>query len=544
MRGVVETRGRGTYHGDGGGNFNNRQGGGGGGNGDHSGEGRDEAYEEEEEEDAETCPLCCNDMDATDLAFKPCKCGYQLCAWCWHQIMEVGFGETVGKCPACRQDYDQDLLEFDAEQVASLTDASSAQQRRERGGGGGGNYSSSSSSLSSLQHHHHHHHHGSRSYRYQNHPHSRYAENYDGAGGEGENNIVFGGGRGRGRGRGGRRGGVLFGGGGRGRGRGRGGGGEFDGNFGGGGGGYSSYDPNAPIDSSRKHLVNVRVIQRNLVYVVGIPTAMCKEEILRKAEYFGKYGSIIKLQVSCPTAPANGSGNDDSNAGNLAGCAYVTFEAEADAETCIQCIDGVPAHPDGTGRPLRACHGTTKYCNAFLRNFPCGNPECLYLHVVGEKEDSFTKEEMLASYREKKKAMFKGASTNFKSGKSGRSKDNVSTVNAANKNRLENLKLNNAHKKNSKRFPTNINSNIEVDEDNDNNTNANDVDEGGRDRRNVHHTVNNLRQNKTKFGERDGGKAMGNRKNLPGGREKGSSSLRDIPAPRKIVVPPKKGDQA
>ena len=288
----------------------------------------------------------------------------------------------------------------------------------------------------------------------------------------------------------------------------------------------------------------MRVIQRNLVYVVGIPTAMCKEEILRKAEYFGKYGSIIKLQVSCPTAPANGSGNDDSNAGNLAGCAYVTFEAEADAETCIQCIDGVPAHPDGTGRPLRACHGTTKYCNAFLRNFPCGNPECLYLHVVGEKEDSFTKEEMLASYREKKKAMFKGASTNFKSGKSGRSKDNVSTVNAANKNRLENLKLNNAHKKNSKRFPTNINSNIEVDEDNDNNTNANDVDEGGRDRRNVHHTVNNLRQNKTKFGERDVGKAMGNRKNLPGGREKGSSSLRDIPAPRKIVVPPKKGDQA
>ena len=30
MRSVVETRGRGTYHGDGGDNFNNRQGGGGG----------------------------------------------------------------------------------------------------------------------------------------------------------------------------------------------------------------------------------------------------------------------------------------------------------------------------------------------------------------------------------------------------------------------------------------------------------------------------------------------------------------------------------
>ena len=316
-------------HNDAGGNFNRR-----GRCGDAGGD-----EDEGEDEDVETCPLCCNDMDATDLAFKPCKCGYQVCAWCWHQIMEIGFGETVGKCPACRQDYDQDLLEFDAEQVASLTDASSAQQhqRRERGGA---NYSSSSTSLSSLQQQQQQQQqHGGRPHRYQNHPNNRYAENYDGAS-EGDKNIAFGGegGRGRGRGRGGRRGGVLFGGGGRGRSRGR--GGDFEGNFG--GGGYpSSYDPNAPIDSSRKHLVNVRVIQRNLVYVVGIPTAMCKEEILRKAEYFGKYGSIVKLQVSCPTAPANGSGNNVSNVGNLAGCAYVTFESEVDAQTCIQCIDGV-----------------------------------------------------------------------------------------------------------------------------------------------------------------------------------------------------------
>ena len=534
-------------HNDAGGNFNRR-----GRCGDAGGD-----EDEGEDEDVETCPLCCNDMDATDLAFKPCKCGYQVCAWCWHQIMEIGFGETVGKCPACRQDYDQDLLEFDAEQVASLTDASSAQQhqRRERGGA---NYSSSSTSLSSLQQQQQQQQHGGRPHRYQNHPNNRYAENYDGAS-EGDKNIAFGGegGRGRGRGRGGRRGGVLFGGGGRGRSRGR--GGDFEGNFG--GGGYpSSYDPNAPIDSSRKHLVNVRVIQRNLVYLVGIPTAMCKEEILRKAEYFGKYGSIVKLQVSCPTAPANGSGNNVSNVGNLAGCAYVTFESEVDAQTCIQCIDGVPANPDGTGRPLRACHGTTKYCNAFLRNLPCGNPECLYLHVIGEKEDSFTKEEMLASYREKKKkAMFKGGSASFKN---ARSKDNISAVSAANKNRLENLKLNNGHKKNSKRFP--MNSNVEVDEDdkhhhhhhNNNNNNKNDddddddddddVDESGRDRHNAHHAVNNnnnVRQNRTKMAERDIGRPTGNRKNLPGGRDKGSS-LRDIPAPRKIAVPPKKEDPA
>ena len=50
------------------------------------------------------------------------------------------------------------------------------------------------------------------------------------------------------------------------------------------------------------------------------------------------------------------------------------------------------------GRVLRACFGTTKYCNAFLRHQTCGNPECMYLHDIGEAKDSFTKEEMLARY--------------------------------------------------------------------------------------------------------------------------------------------------
>jgi hypothetical protein len=31
------------------------------------------------------CPLCCNALDATDRHFRPCRCGYQICAWCWHQ---------------------------------------------------------------------------------------------------------------------------------------------------------------------------------------------------------------------------------------------------------------------------------------------------------------------------------------------------------------------------------------------------------------------------------------------------------------------------
>lgn len=47
----------------------------------------------------------------------------------------------------------------------------------------------------------------------------------------------------------------------------------------------------------------------------------------------------------------------------------------------------------------RASYGTTKYCNSFLRYLPCNNPECLFLHEVGNEDDSFTKEEIQVSHR-------------------------------------------------------------------------------------------------------------------------------------------------
>ncbi|ABO98678.1 predicted protein, partial [Ostreococcus lucimarinus CCE9901] len=144
---------------------------------------------------------------------------------------------------------------------------------------------------------------------------------------------------------------------------------------------------NAAQSQSRKHLQNVRVIQRNLVYVVGLSARCCKEEVLRKNDFFGKYGKILKLQVS---VNRNGSSSYAGRNADDTGSAYVTFYEENDAMQCIQHIDGTPLD----GRILRACFGTTKYCNAFLKYQPCNNPDCLYLHDIGRDNDSFTKEEM------------------------------------------------------------------------------------------------------------------------------------------------------
>ncbi|KAK4408547.1 CCR4-NOT transcription complex subunit [Sesamum angolense] len=73
---------------------------------------------------------------------------------------------------------------------------------------------------------------------------------------------------------------------------------------------------------------------------------------------------------------------------------YITYSKEEEAVRCIQSVHGFVLD----GKTLRACFGTTKYCHAWLRNVPCSNPDCLYLHEIGSQEDSFTKDEIISAY--------------------------------------------------------------------------------------------------------------------------------------------------
>mmetsp|Transcript_6627 Transcript_6627/g.16299 ORF Transcript_6627/g.16299 Transcript_6627/m.16299 type:complete len:833 (+) Transcript_6627:145-2643(+) len=62
------------------------------------------------------CPLCCEELDISDRQFFPCKCGYQVCMWCWHRIRE----SESGLCPACRTPYGDDPHEFSAVDVEDV----------------------------------------------------------------------------------------------------------------------------------------------------------------------------------------------------------------------------------------------------------------------------------------------------------------------------------------------------------------------------------------------------------------------------------------
>lgn len=137
---------------------------------------------------------------------------------------------------------------------------------------------------------------------------------------------------------------------------------------------------------NRKHLAGLRVVQKNLVYVVGLSPGISENELLktlRGPQYFGQYGPIVKIVVS-----KNKNGEPATNNNSLG--VYVTFASKDDAEKCIQAVNG----SQNGDRVLRAQYGTTKYCSAYLRNETCTNKQCMFLHEPGDNDDSYSRQDL------------------------------------------------------------------------------------------------------------------------------------------------------
>ncbi|GAU94682.1 hypothetical protein RvY_06407 [Ramazzottius varieornatus] len=228
-------------------------------------------------EDCIECPLCVEPFDLDDINFFPCTCGFQVCKFCWHRMKT----DENGLCPACRQKYPDDPVEFKpigAEEIQKFKSNKKQQQKV----------------------------------------------------------------------------------------------------------GQKKKDPREKTDrviESRKHLATIRVVQKNLVFVIGLPPKLTDPEVLKKPEYFGRFGKILKVMVN--TLNANGTPASSASA-------YITYLRGEDALRAIKMLNNF--HIDG--RVLKASLGTTKYCVNFLRNLPCSKTECMYLHDLGDGAASFTKEEM------------------------------------------------------------------------------------------------------------------------------------------------------
>ncbi|CCE65221.1 hypothetical protein TPHA_0K00870 [Tetrapisispora phaffii CBS 4417] len=145
--------------------------------------------------------------------------------------------------------------------------------------------------------------------------------------------------------------------------------------------------------ANRKHLAGMRVIQKNLVYVVGVNPPVIYEEVanlLKSDKYFGQYGKINKIVVNKKTPHPNNNSDHYHHSHQVGYGVYITFSKKEDAARCIAQVDGT--YMDG--RLVKAAYGTTKYCSSYLRGLSCPNPNCMFLHEPGEEADSFNRREL------------------------------------------------------------------------------------------------------------------------------------------------------
>ena len=132
-------------------------------------------------------------------------------------------------------------------------------------------------------------------------------------------------------------------------------------------------------------LIESRIIQKNLVYIIGLSSELIKmESKLKSFEYFGQYGKINKLVIN-----KNKIYNSNGPNGPSYTC-FITYSTEAESSLAILSLDKsiIDSHE------IKANYGTTKYCLNFLKNSECKNKDCIYLHKLASQKDIVSREQM------------------------------------------------------------------------------------------------------------------------------------------------------
>ena len=133
------------------------------------------------------------------------------------------------------------------------------------------------------------------------------------------------------------------------------------------------------------NLIQSRIIQKNLVYIIGLSPDLIKiEQKLKSYEYFGQYGKIVKLIIN-----KNKTYNSNGPNGPSYTC-FITYSSEAESSLAILSMDNYIID----NHEIKANYGTTKYCLNFLKNSECKNKECIYLHKIADEKDIVSREQM------------------------------------------------------------------------------------------------------------------------------------------------------
>eukprot|EP00347_Sterkiella_histriomuscorum_P000504 403375596 len=138
-------------------------------------------------------------------------------------------------------------------------------------------------------------------------------------------------------------------------------------------------EPLRPRDTQLvESLLKFRIVQENLLYVIGIPEKYADENLLASQRYFGLYGEVKKIRINrCPK---------DSYEGQCA--IYVWYSHPIQVAVAIKCLSGLKF---GTKGALKCSYGTSKYCANFLKDSYCeafeSEKSCPFLHYLERRRD-------------------------------------------------------------------------------------------------------------------------------------------------------------
>jgi len=136
---------------------------------------------------------------------------------------------------------------------------------------------------------------------------------------------------------------------------------------------------------SLQNLQNVRIIQKNLVYLIGLSKSLISlDNKLKNYEYLGQYGQIEKFVINKLKTYNSTNPNGPSYS------CHITFSNSSESSLCILALDNMVID----NHIIKASYGTTKYCLNYLKNNICHNKYCLYLHERANKNDLISREEM------------------------------------------------------------------------------------------------------------------------------------------------------
>ena len=137
------------------------------------------------------------------------------------------------------------------------------------------------------------------------------------------------------------------------------------------------------INHQNTNLSKIRILQKNVVYVIGLSLKLANNEILKEYNLLGQYGKILKIVV-------NKSGYSQNRQNEITYSAYITYSNSKEASIALLSIDNTILD----NNLIRASYGTTKYCNFFLKGIECVNRECLYMHEWTKDNDMILREDI------------------------------------------------------------------------------------------------------------------------------------------------------